>query len=339
VRILYFCESYRPYIGGVETLSEAFLHALQERGHDVLVVTNQRRPSDPPHEQVLGIPIVRLPMSWALGERRLDVVRRLVQELIEIKSRFQPAVAHVAWSGPSDFFHWRSAPPVPTLVTLHCTPPDGPTRRGLVERARRVVAVSSALGDFPVIPNGYPEPAAACVPLPADPVVLAMGRMVPDKGFDLLVDAWPCVRDALPEARLVLAGDGPERARLAGDGVNTIGWIAPEQVFSAVDAARVVAIPSRWNEPFGLVALDAAWRERPVVAARRGGLVDIVHHGRTGLLVEPERREDVAGALLALLTDHARAMAMGRAARQRACERFTLDRMVDAYEETYAEIA
>ena len=339
MRLLYFCESYRPYIGGVETLSEAMLRALQVRGHDVHVVTNQRRPTDPARAEALGVPILRLPMSWALGEGRLDVIARIVRELAEFKRRFEPDLAHLAWSGPSDFYHWRSGPPVPTLVTLHCAPPVGPVTRFLSERARRVVAVSSALGDFPVIPNGYPAPPAPCVPLPAEPVVLAMGRMVRDKGFDLLVDAWPLVRARLARARLVLAGDGPERANLAGDGVETVGWIAPDQVFAAVDAARVVAIPSRWNEPFGLVALDAAWRERPVVAARRGGLVDIVDEGRTGLLVEPERREDLADALVTLLTDDERAAGMGRAARIRAEERYTLDRMVDAYECTYAEIA
>jgi glycosyltransferase involved in cell wall biosynthesis len=110
-------------------------------------------------------------------------------------------------------------------------------------------------------------------------------------------------------------------------------------VFAVVDGARVVAVPSRWNEPFGLVALDAAWRERPVVAARRGGLVDVVDDGRTGLLVEPERREELAGALVRLLTDLALARRMGRAARRRAEARFTLDRMVGAYEAAYALLA
>jgi glycogen(starch) synthase len=337
VRLLYFCESYRPYIGGVETVSEALLGELRRRGHDVTVVTNQRTPADPAHDRFAGIPVRRFPMSWALTAHRLDVVADVVRDLGALKQRYRPDVVHLAWSGISDFYHWRSGR-APTLVTLHAPLPEGPTRRHLVERADLVVAVSASLGDFRVIPNGSPAPAAPLVPLPAEPLVLALGRMVQDKGFDLLVDAWPLVQARVPSARLILAGGGPERPKLSGQGVETIGWIEPEKIFEVVDAARVVAVPSRWNEPFGLVALDAAWRERPVVAARRGGLVDIVDDGHTGLLVEPERVEELAGALVRLLTDHDLARRMGRAARLRAREHFSLGRMVDAYEATYAEV-
>jgi glycogen(starch) synthase len=338
VRLLYACESYRPYIGGLETVSEALLGELRQRGHDVTIVTNQRTPDDPTHDQLGGLPIRRLPMSWALAARRLDVVADVVRDLGALKHQSRPDVVHLAWSGVSDFFHWRSGRVAPTLVTLHAPLPDGPSRRHLVDRADLVVAVSASLGEFRVIPNGYPAPVAPLVPLPLEPVVLALGRMVPDKGFDLLVDAWPLVRARVPRARLILAGDGPERPRLSGPGVEPIGWIEPGKVFEVVDAARVVAVPSRWNEPFGLVALDAAWRERPVVAARRGGLVDIVDDGRTGLLVKPEDREDLAGALVRLLTDHDLARGMGRAARRRAQVHFSLARMVDAYESAYAQL-
>jgi glycogen(starch) synthase len=338
VRILYLCESYAPYIGGVETLSEALLMSLAARGHAVQVVTNQRAPTDSPGEIRDGVPIRRLPMSWALGERRLDVVSATVRELTAIKHAFQPDVAHLAWSGPSDFYHWRSGPEVPTLATLHAPLADGPTGRALRSRADRVVGITAASGEPDVIVNGYPEPAAPVAPPPDRPVVLALGRLVFDKGFDLLVSAWPLVRRRVPAAHLVIAGDGPERPRLVADGVELSGWIPPAEVWRVVDDARLVAIPSRWPEPFGLVALDAAWRARPVVAARRGGLVDIVEHERTGLLVDPESPAALAEAIATLLEDPARACAMGAAARRRARERFGLTRMIDDYERAYAQL-
>jgi glycogen(starch) synthase len=338
VRVLYLCESYLPHIGGVETVSDALARALQARGHIVEIVTNQRHPTDLPEETVHGVPVRRFPMSWALGERRLDVVASLVRELAALKQAFSPDVVHVAYSGPMGFFHLRSGAGAPTLVTLHVHLAPGPLAVQLRAHARRIVAVSPALGESDVLLNGYPDPPAPLVDAPEAPIVLALGRLVAEKGFDLLIAAWPLVRARVPGARLVIAGDGPERPRLAAEGVELIGWIPPAEVYRAVDAARIVAIPSRWEEPFGLVALDAAWRARPVVAARRGGLSTIVEDGRTGLLVDPEAREPFADAIVSLLSNRARARDMGRAARERACAHYSVDRMTTDYERAYAEL-
>jgi glycosyltransferase involved in cell wall biosynthesis len=102
----------------------------------------------------------------------------------------------------------------------------------------------------------------------------------------------------------------------------------------AIERASVVVVPSL-GEGFGMVALEAMERARPVIAARIGGLEDIVRDGETGLLVPPGEAEPLAAAMLALAGDPARAETMGREARRRALERFPEDRCTERTEEVY----
>jgi glycosyltransferase involved in cell wall biosynthesis len=106
-----------------------------------------------------------------------------------------------------------------------------------------------------------------------------------------------------------------------------------------VNTVSVVAVPSRWDEPFGLVALEAALMARPVVAARVGGLPEVVEDGRTGLLVEREDAHALAEALVCLLRDPAAADRMGVVARARASALFGWDRCVNEYERLYERSA
>jgi glycogen(starch) synthase len=175
------------------------------------------------------------------------------------------------------------------------------------------------------------------------PCVLGFGRLVADKGFDLAVRAFAAVTRRVPNARLVLAGDGAARAdleRLVTDmglsqSVEFVGMVAPADVPALIARASLVVVPSRWDEPFGLVALEAAVMARPVVATRAGGLVEVVEEGTTGLLVDKEDPDALAAALLRLLEDPATADRMGVAARARARERFSWERCVTSYERLY----
>ncbi len=98
-------------------------------------------------------------------------------------------------------------------------------------------------------------------------------------------------------------------------------------------------MPSRWEEPFGLVAVEAALMARPVVASRVGGLAEVVADGETGLLVDKEDPAALARAVTHLLKNPATAERMGQAARRRARELFGFDRQVDAYDGLYQRLA
>jgi glycogen(starch) synthase len=191
-------------------------------------------------------------------------------------------------------------------------------------------------------------PKLAPTPRPVVPAALfAYGRLVADKGFDVALRAFAIVRQRHPKACMTIAGDGPARAdleRLAAmlgltACVGFVGVVPPDAVPKLLNEATVVIVPSRWDEPFGLVALEAALMERPVVATRVGGLVEAVEDEVTGLLVSKDDPDALAAAVLALLDDAPRADAMGQAGRARARDLFAWDRCVAAYDQLYKTVA
>src|SRR5207245_2236045 len=151
--------------------------------------------------------------------------------------------------------------------------------------------------------------------------VAAVGRLVPQKGFDVLLEAF--ARLDAPEVDLLIAGDGPERRRLEalrerlglGARVHLLGAVDRATVASLYRGARLVACPSRW-EGLPLVCLEAMASGRAVVASRVDGIPDAVGDGETGLLVPPEDPVVLAAALGALLEDGPRRER--RAGRRRA---------------------
>src|SRR5207237_215403 len=150
-------------------------------------------------------------------------------------------------------------------------------------------------------------------------------RVRPDRG--------PARRRAV-DARLDIAGRGVLEHGLKDlareldllHAVRFLGHVTPIQ--QAVEDSLAVVVPSL-GEGFGMVALEAMERARPVIAASIGGLEDLVRDGETGLLVPAGEAEPLAEAMLALASDPARAAAMGRDARRRALERFPEDRCTE----------
>lgn len=176
------------------------------------------------------------------------------------------------------------------------------------------------------VPYREPRP-----PLAARPTVAFSGRLVPLKGADVLLRAFVRVVEQVPEARLLIVGDGVERGRLErlaaelglSPHVMMCGWLAPAEAARHVEGAWVQAVPS-FSEHFSLAAGEAAMRGTAVVASSVGGLLDVVQDGRTGFLVPPGDADALAERLLRLLRDRALAEEMGRAARERALEHFDL---------------
>lgn len=148
------------------------------------------------------------------------------------------------------------------------------------------------------------------------PRILGLGRLHRNKGFDLLIRA---LRE-LPQATLVIAGEGPERAALAalaqecGVAARThlIGWRRdPGALLAACD----VFVASSRHEPLGNMVLEAWSAERPVVAAAAQGPSELIRDGETGLLVPTESPEALAAGIRAVLADPARAAALAAAGR------------------------
>jgi len=139
---------------------------------------------------------------------------------------------------------------------------------------------------------------------------------------------------------LTVAGTGNARTRLdrlarqlgISDKVRFAGWVSPQDIGQHYAAAKVVVVPSRWPEPFGMIGLEAMHHGRPVVAFKVGGIPDWLEHGITGLLVPEQDVRAFAAALEQLLGDSQLCTKLGRQAQQRVRTRFDFEQYLDRLE-------
>ena len=193
-----------------------------------------------------------------------------------------------------------------------------------------------------VIWNGVPVRALRG-PLAPHPTVVFAGRLIREKGADLLLDAFAQVVTRFPEAKLLIAGDGPERANLASQisrlgldsNVQLLGHLSRPDLEREFANAWVQVAPSRWEEPFGLVAAEALMRGTAVIASDTGGLAEFVRHDETGILVAPQDPQALAEALQALLQNSELADSMGLRGRAFAMQHLTEDIFVDRFVSLY----
>ncbi|OYD68851.1 glycosyltransferase family 4 protein [Rhodococcus sp. OK302] len=144
--------------------------------------------------------------------------------------------------------------------------------------------------------------------LPHKDFLLFVGAVGPHKGIDTLLHAHRLMRNPIPLVVIgMLRPDSPPFHTPAGDSaarpVTVLTDLSHEQVIAAMRLSRIVCVPSRWAEPQGLVAIEAMTVGTPVVASDVGGLHEVVHHERTGLLVRPGNTQSLAAALDRLLED------------------------------------
>ena len=174
--------------------------------------------------------------------------------------------------------------------------------------------------------------------------VLALGRVVPKKGFDLLLEAYAGLDESSRTADLVIGGTGPAledlRARAdalgLGDSVHFVGRLSRGQVARSMAGADLFVMPSRL-EPFGIVILEG-WRAGvAVVATSRGGPPEFVRDGVDGVLVDPFDTGSFTEALEGLLTDDARRRAVAEAGRARVTE-FAWPVVAERYRALYASV-
>jgi glycogen(starch) synthase len=364
MRILCTTPLYWPYIGGLEAAVMTLLAELRERGHVACVVTSHDALALPDEEEHDGVAIHRLPLRSALTTRDPMALLGSQRRATAIRRTFAPDVVHINLPDPGAAVHLRaaSAHAAPLVVTVHTSIllGDGGSDSlfgTLLRMADWVTAPSMAVlrplrAALPslderstVVSYGLP-PAAGITAPPDPPRILCVGRLIAEKGIDLAVAAFGSLASRFPTVRLVIAGDGPERGRLEGqardlglaDRVDFLGWVSPDRMPSVIAGASVVVVPSRWQEAFGLVAIETAWQGRPIVAARVGGLPEPVVDGATGFIVDPEDSAAIARAVATLLEDSSLAARMGSAARARAESQYGVMRYADEYEQLYEQL-
>ena len=147
-----------------------------------------------------------------------------------------------------------------------------------------------------------------------------LGRLVPEKGLETLIQAWPGITHPL-----IVLGDGPEAARLrdvAPPNVSFRGTVEPQEVTAVLRDARAVLVPSRWHEAAGRVVVEAYAAGLPVVVASAGALPEIVEDGINGFVVPPRDARAWRSAVMRL-GDDSEAQRLGSAAAQTWADRYT----------------
>jgi glycosyltransferase involved in cell wall biosynthesis len=180
---------------------------------------------------------------------------------------------------------------------------------------------------------------------PLDPTILFVGRLVVQKGPDILVRAMPALLRYYPHAKFVFVGDGHMKNDVCGlahqlgvaHALRVLGVKRGQELHDLFKACDVVAVPSR-NEPFGIVILEGWSAHKPVVSTKRGGPAEFVWHDVNGLQVD-DTTDSVAWGLGTLLADHERCRWMGRNGRAAVDAVFSWDRIAEQTEEVYADVA
>lgn len=363
-------QDFFPGTGGIQAYMLELARHFLKRGHRVSVVCPGDANTPSPFAADADVDVIRLKIhsSW--------LFLPLLFRLRGILRRTRPdVVVYAQWQGTlPGLLLPRAARRHRSLCLAHgrelltsvLWPFHGPLCRAAFRRADVAIPVSSAIeamlrrigrpaGRVAVVHPGVDatlfRPADATSRAAARgrynlgdaPVILSIARMVPRKGFDLLIRAMARVLAQKPEARLVLGGEGPEEPGLRAlvrqlnmeHAVLFIGRIPAGELVAHYGMADVFAMPSRQGprdvEGFGIVLVEAGACGVPAVATRTGGIVDAVADGDTGLLVAQEDEAALAAALLRLLNDPAEAARMGARARERILAGLTWEATGDRF--------
>ncbi len=377
MKIALFASRFFPHIGGVEEVVRQMAH--QERLHNEmpLIVTNQWPKDLPAVETFEGIPLrrynFRVPeRTWKqIGGTALfgpGTIRNLCGEL----RTYGAEMLHVHCVSSNAYYAlWaKKILGLPLVVTLHSelTMDAGQLfqrsefARGLLRRVLReadaITAVScktledaeafygASLGSRArVIYNGIQadEFAQGEAYVHPRPYLLGIGRLVPQKGFDVLLEAF--AQANLPEHDLLIAGDGAEQAALEElarklkieKRVQFLGRADRTKTLALFRGCDFLALPSRADEGLPMVLMESLAAGKPVVASRAGGVPEAVLDGETGLLVPKEDVGALAQALQSVagnrtLRDRLAAGALSRA------QKFQWREIAKQYAEVYQAV-
>jgi glycogen(starch) synthase len=369
VSVALFASAFYPHVGGVEELCRQLAHAYKDKGVSAVILTNRWPRSLPAYEEFEGIPVYRLPFRIPEGSLKAHVSYQLThgrirRQVLRVLARHAARVLHVQCVSSNGYYALlaKRATGLPLVVSAQGevtmdagglyqkSPFANRVLRQLLAQADRVTACSRhALNDLErhvgvqlgnrgaVIYNGVrlaDFDGAVSFPHPR-PYVLAIGRLVPQKGMDLLIRGFGA--SGITSHDLLIAGEGPERPALqaVADSMGVTGRVT---FVGRADRPTAIALfrgcsyfvlPSR-IEPLGIVNLEAMAAGKAVIASRVGGVPEIVQEGVTGLLVDPTDVDALARAIARLGTDQQLRGSLGAAGRLRA-QRFDWRAIAEQY--------
>lgn len=189
-----------------------------------------------------------------------------------------------------------------------------------------------------ILPPVVQQSKSSAGPVPTDPIILFVGQLIYGKGVDLLLAALSQLKIPF-QANIV--GDGNARASLEAlsdqkglkNKVTFHGWIPRNEIDAFYNQARVLAVPSRWAEPFGMIGLEAMNHGRPVVGFDAGGIGDWLENNVTGILVPENDTTSFAHALEKILSDDELAKKMAQQAIKKVSKQYDFQLYLNKLEE------
>lgn len=382
MRVLLVSWEYPPHVvTGVSTHVRGLARALAASGHDVVVFT----PSIPDAPNVSddhGVQVRRaaIDLPWiddadlvASTASANHHLAALVGDLDDRLDGWRPDVVHghdwtTGWAAHTIARVTRS----PLVMTMHGTehsrhsghvPPGEPSNVHAVENwlawAADLVVCNSqfmltdVLDAFEIdparvrlIPSGIDADSWAAPPdTTRQPLVMAWGRVLYEKGFQVIAQAMARLRGQVPELSAVIAGRGPYLAELQSqidvegvhDLVQLAGFVPDAELRSTLHRAGCVVIPSLY-EPFGVVALEALAAGAPVIAADTGGLHEILADTGAALLFEPGNDAQLADAIARVLTDPSLAASLTTRARDLVHDTYSWAAVAARTVQTYRQV-
>lgn len=365
LRILTVVDGYYPSTGGAELQAGLISRALANDGHRVSIVAPRLEAHRPLREDIDSIPVERiayprvrvlgavvlcLKFAWRLyrNRREYDAIHvHMAKNLASVAGLLRPILKRpvvVKISGAWEFEGGILDPALRSKLYVRLM-------NACIRRVDCLQCISSYTR-LMLVKAGYPEDRIRMIPNAVDlerfrfanpgdeaPNVLFVGRVEPVKGLDILLDAWPMVRNRVA-ATLVIAGDGSmlqqlkqqakERAiensvRFLGNVSNVADWLASSSVY--VQPSHQEGLPNS--------VLEAMAAGLPIVATRVSGNEDLVIDKRNGRLVPPGRPELLAAALIEVLSDRERARTMGRESRRVIEEQYQMRVILDGLTRAY----
>lgn len=339
---LMLTQCFPPKLGGIENMMGGLAEAIAASGAELLVLADGK--ADPsverPGYQIRRYTGFKPLRRWWKARAAERAIRRNKVDAVFADSwksleRFRPSGQPVICLA-----HGMEFPPKPTEA-------KAARIRAALAKATRVIANSHYTASLaapyvdarrlsvvtpPVQPQPVADPTAVAelkARFGAGPTVASLCRLEPRKGIDRLIEAM-ATRPALSGVQLLIAGGGPDRARLeelarsspVARNIHFLGRIDDQDKAALLTACDVFAMPSRREgasvEGFGIVYLEAGWYGKPSLGGTDGGAADAIADGVTGLLCDGESGEAVAGALERLLTDADLRARLGAAAESHA---------------------
>lgn len=354
MRLLFAESSIRGY--GTEQHIAALATAMERRGHEVRCLTMAGSPVESRLHEA-RVPTVSIRPGRTRGIRIGAGLLRLAASqrpdwMISNDTRFYRmllAVRGITGARVALFRHWHDAPPKQRTRVLLSRRVDRfilVSRFQLEDYRRQGMDVERAVVLYnPVDTERFrPSPSARAATrarfgLAESAVVIGyVGRIISGKGIFTLLDATERLLAAAPTARMLWVGDGEDgvalRERIAASAHASRhcfgGWEA--DMAALYPALDLLAVPSLYPEPFGRVSVEAQATAVPVVSSMAGGLPETFVDGETGIGTRAGDAEDLASAILELISDPERRLRLAMAGREWACSRFSLERIARDFE-------